>query len=54
MNPMTITCPDCTAAVSIDIAGPGVTHAVLAHDASCPRLNRAARRRVKHAPKEHL
>jgi hypothetical protein len=47
MNPLTLTCPDCTAAVTVDIAGPGVTHVVMEHDDSCPRLNRAARRRAK-------
>ncbi len=42
MNPITLSCPDCTAATTIDIAGPGITHAVLEHDATCPRLNHPA------------
>lgn len=42
MNPITVTRPDCSAAAVIDISGPGVTHTVLAHDATCPRLNHPA------------
>ncbi|MET3450104.1 hypothetical protein ABIC61_000351 [Curtobacterium sp. 1544] len=42
MNPITVACPDCSAAAVIDISGPGVAHAVLEHDETCPRLNHPA------------
>jgi hypothetical protein len=42
VNPMTIACPDCSAAAVIDITASGLVHAQLQHDATCPRLNHPA------------
>lgn len=47
MNPITLTCPDCTAAATVDISKLGLSHVSLAHDPTCPRLNRATRRRAQ-------